>query len=63
MIIINPKFFRPTEVNMLMGDSTKAREELGWTPKTAFEGLIKEMEEHQNKYKTYSNHCILWPGR
>ena len=43
IIAINKKFFRPAEVNLLMGDSTKARTELGWKPKTKFNGIIKMM--------------------
>jgi len=40
---IDAKYFRPTEVDFLLGDSTKARETLGWTPKTTFAELVKEM--------------------
>jgi len=40
---INPDFYRPAEVNLLLGDSTKAREELGWEPKTNFLQLVKKM--------------------
>jgi len=40
---IDPKYFRPTEVDFLLGDSTKARQTLGWTPKTTFAELVKEM--------------------
>jgi GDPmannose 4,6-dehydratase len=36
---INPKFFRPAEVELLLGDFTKARTELGWAPKTSLEDL------------------------
>ena len=43
LVKINPKFYRPAEVDILLGDSTKARNELGWKPKTDFEGLIKKM--------------------
>jgi len=43
LVKINPKFYRPAEVDLLLGDSTKARKELGWKPKTDFEGLIKKM--------------------
>ncbi len=48
IISINEKFFRPAEVNLLMGDSTKARKKLGWKPKTKFNGLIKMMVEATN---------------
>jgi GDPmannose 4,6-dehydratase len=40
---VDPKFFRPAEVEVLLGDSSKARQELGWQPKTSFEDMIKEM--------------------
>ncbi|CAB4056269.1 gmd [Lepeophtheirus salmonis] len=44
-IKVNPKFYRPTEVEQLLGDSTKARTKLGWTPKVTFEELVKDMME------------------
>lgn len=40
---INEKFYRPAEVNYLLGDSSKARGKLGWTPKTNFDGLVEMM--------------------
>ena len=43
IVEIDPRYFRPTEVESLLGDSTKAREKLGWRPKTSFQELIKEM--------------------
>lgn len=43
LLIINPAFYRPAEVDLLWGDSTPARQELGWTPKTSFENLVKKM--------------------
>jgi GDPmannose 4,6-dehydratase len=46
LIIIDPKYFRPTEVEQLLGDSTKATSVLGWKPKTTFLELVKEMVEH-----------------
>jgi GDPmannose 4,6-dehydratase len=42
---INPEFFRPNELHVLIGDSKKAFEVLGWKPTTTFEGLVKEMVE------------------
>lgn len=42
-IKIDPKYFRPTEVDLLLGDSTKARNTLNWKPKTSFPDLVKEM--------------------
>ena len=43
LICIDPRYFRPTEVDTLLGDSTKARRQLGWEPKTTFSELVKEM--------------------
>jgi len=45
IIFIDEKYFRNTEVDLLIGDSTKAREELGWVPKIGFDELVKEMVE------------------
>ncbi|MCB1307818.1 MAG: GDP-mannose 4,6-dehydratase, partial [Leptospiraceae bacterium] len=42
-VVIDPKFFRPAEVDLLIGDSTKARTELGWQPEVSFEQLIQMM--------------------
>lgn len=43
---IDPRYFRPAEVDYLLGDATETREKLGWTPKTTFEELVREMVEH-----------------
>ena len=43
LIKIDPRYFRPTEVDLLVGDATKARTKLGWAPKVGFEELVKEM--------------------
>ena len=43
IIKVDPKYFRPAEVEQLLGDATKAKKELGWEPKTSFEQLVKEM--------------------
>ncbi len=40
---IDPRYYRPTEVDLLIGDPTKAREKLGWEPKVSFEGLVEMM--------------------
>jgi GDPmannose 4,6-dehydratase len=43
VVAVDPRYFRPTEVETLLGDPTKAREKLGWTPKTSFAELVSEM--------------------
>ncbi|HNW36769.1 MAG TPA: GDP-mannose 4,6-dehydratase, partial [Candidatus Ozemobacteraceae bacterium] len=40
---IDPRYFRPTEVDLLLGDPTKAREKLGWKPRCDLAQLVKEM--------------------
>ena len=40
---INPRYFRPAEVDSLLGDATKAKEVLGWEPKTSFKQLVEDM--------------------
>jgi GDPmannose 4,6-dehydratase len=59
-IEFNTKYTRPSEVDVLLGDATKARESLGWTPEVDFKGLVTMMVEHdlelarREKYaKTY----------
>jgi len=58
-VIVDPKFIRPTEVELLRGDSTKALKKLGWTPETSFEELIKmminaDLERIENDIKLFN---------
>jgi GDPmannose 4,6-dehydratase len=45
LVRIDPLYFRPTEVDLLIGDASKAQAKLGWKPKTPFAQLVKEMVE------------------
>jgi len=45
VIKIDPRYYRPTEVETLLGDATKAKEKLGWEPKITFEQMVEEMIE------------------
>lgn len=45
VVAVDPRYFRPTEVDTLLGDPSKAKRELGWTPRTPFDQLVKEMVE------------------
>jgi len=68
IVQVDPRYFRPTEVETLLGDATKAREKLGWTPKTTFAELVAEMVREdlqsaerdelikQHGYKTMDRH-------
>ena len=40
---VDPRYFRPTEVETLLGDPSKAKTKLGWTPRTSFAELVAEM--------------------
>lgn len=44
-VVSDPELYRPAEVNLLLGDASKTRENLGWTHKTSFEELVREMVE------------------
>jgi GDPmannose 4,6-dehydratase len=46
IIDIDPRYFRPTEVETLLGDPTKAKEKLGWVPEITLQEMVKEMVEH-----------------
>lgn len=46
---VNPKYFRPTEVDLLLGDASKAQRELGWRRKVTFDELVKDMVESDIK--------------
>jgi GDPmannose 4,6-dehydratase len=43
LVAVDPRYFRPTEVETLLGDPTKAKQQLGWTPKISFMEMVKEM--------------------
>ena len=58
-VIVDPKFVRPAEVDILLGDSTKALKKLGWAPETSFEELIKmmidaDLERIENDIKLFN---------
>jgi len=46
LVSVAPEFFRPAEVDLLIGDSSKAKEKLGWSPETSFKELVGKMVEH-----------------
>ncbi len=57
IVSIDPTYFRPTEVETLLGDPGKAREKLGWAPQVSFTELIKEMVAHDLNEATREHIC------
>ncbi|WP_309570620.1 GDP-mannose 4,6-dehydratase [Deinococcus sp.] len=57
-IEIDPRYFRPAEVDYLLGDATETREALGWTPKTSFAQLVQEMVDHDVELATQERTLI-----
>tara|TARA_B000000475_G_C15997985_1_gene447734 strand:+ start:154 stop:1197 length:1044 start_codon:yes stop_codon:yes gene_type:complete len=55
IIKIDPRYFRPTEVQALLGDSSKAKKKLNWSPKISFEELVKEMVDEDFKLEDKFN--------
>lgn len=53
LVKINPKYFRPAEVDLLWGNPVKARKELGWQPKISFEQLVEGMVNYDLEYNNY----------
>ena len=65
IIKVDPKYYRPTEVDLLIGDPTKAKEKLGWSPKYSLEELVSDMVSSdlelfkKDKYLLEGGHTIL----
>ena len=49
IVVVDERYFRPTEVETLLGDASKAKDKLNWSPKISFEELVKEMVEEDLK--------------
>ena len=60
VLAIDPKYFRPTEVDLLIGDATKAKTKLGWFPEYNLQDLVKEMME--SDMKLMQKDCLLQKG-
>lgn len=65
---IDPRYFRPTEVDYLLGDASKAREKLNWQPKVSFKELVRRMVEHDlelarmERTLLEAGHRLSFPG-
>jgi len=49
VVAVDPRYFRPAEVETLLGDASKAKRELGWVPRISFDDLVREMVESDLK--------------
>jgi len=59
IIKVSPRYFRPTEVESLLGDASKAKEKLGWEPKISFQELVKEMVQEDLKLAENEKYKLL----
>jgi GDPmannose 4,6-dehydratase len=65
VVAVDPRYFRPTEVDLLIGDPTKSKTKLGWTPKHTVKDLVKDMMEadiklfERDKYLMEGGHKIF----
>lgn len=57
IVEVDPQYFRPAEVETLLGDPTNARVKLGWTPETTLNEMVKEMVEHD--FNNAQQHALL----
>lgn len=58
IVAIDPKYFRPTEVETLLGDPAKAKEKLGWEPRISFDALVTEMVENDLNQAKKDHLCL-----
>lgn len=57
VVEVDPRYFRPTEVDLLLGDPTKARETLGWAARVSFESLVKDMVSSDLEHFRKERYC------
>ncbi len=57
-VAVDPRYFRPTEVDTLLGDASKAKAKLGWSPKTSFDQLVTEMVN--SDYELAKRDALVW---
>jgi GDPmannose 4,6-dehydratase len=58
IVRINPEFYRPAEVDLLLGDSTRARTELGWQPRYSFDDLVRDMIDSDMKLAEFERDSL-----
>jgi GDPmannose 4,6-dehydratase len=60
---VDPRYYRPTEVDLLLGDAARARKKLGWEPKVKFQELVRMMVDSDLKTESASNRQAATPSR
>ena len=55
---IDERYFRPSEVDLLLGDASKAREKLGWEPRVRFGELVRMMVDHDRERRQTEEHYV-----
>jgi GDPmannose 4,6-dehydratase len=55
---IDERYFRPSEVDLLLGDASKAREQLGWEPSVRFAELVRMMVDHDRERRQTEEHYV-----
>jgi GDPmannose 4,6-dehydratase len=60
---IDPRYYRPAEVDLLLGDASKARNKLGWEPKVTFPELVKLMVDHDLELARREHAALTYDGR
>ena len=57
-IAIDERYFRPAEVDLLLGDASKAKEKLGWEPAVRFDELVRMMVDHAHERRQTEEHYV-----
>jgi GDPmannose 4,6-dehydratase len=57
VVEVDPRYFRPTEVDELLGDASKARKKLGWSPEVSFQGMVSSMVQSDLEEALKDQYC------
>jgi GDPmannose 4,6-dehydratase len=58
IVAVDPRYYRPTEVETLLGDATRAKEELGWEPEISFDEMVEEMASEDLREAQREKLCL-----
>jgi GDPmannose 4,6-dehydratase len=57
-VVIDERYFRPAEVDLLLGDAAKAKQKLGWEPTVCFDELVRMMVDHDRERRQTEEHYV-----